>query len=195
MLCNLTVIMSYALTSPLTSIKLTIDSDGAFETGTVQDRLYYLSNKIYVPNGFKALLSLEAFTFRQPSKFRPEYYTGKIEVTSPNGTTFALPITQNDVVERYRYIELLAKDNFHYYFILINTLNTVLQKASVALPKLRLTNMSSDVDNLFTNDETDLYRYNGISQNDDVKNNSDMVSILFLLVRTAEQLHNGRCYL
>ena len=190
--------MAYALTSPLTSIKLTIDSDGAFETGTVQDRMYYLSNKIYVPNGFKALFSLESFTFRQPSKFRPEYYTGKLNVKTPDGVTLDLPITQFDVVERYRYIEMvLTQPNqyYIYYFILINTLNTVLKKTNRQLPYLRLTTMCPDRSNLFTNEETDLFRYNGVSQLDDRKDLDDINGILKPLADIAYTFHGSRCYL
>ena len=74
--------MAYALSSPLTSVKITIDSDsGELRNGEVYDRMYYLTNKIVVPEGYKALISIESMYFKQPSLFCKEYYDGSITIS------------------------------------------------------------------------------------------------------------------
>ena len=69
--------MSYALTSPLPSIRMTLSSTSG-EGEATNKKKYILSRRIEVPPNYKALVSLESLTFIKPCLFHPSYYDGTL---------------------------------------------------------------------------------------------------------------------
>lgn len=77
--------MSYALTSPLPSIRMTLSSASG-EGEATNKKKYILSRRIEVPPNYKALVSLESLTFIKPCLFHPSYYDGSLSCSELNVT-------------------------------------------------------------------------------------------------------------
>lgn len=92
--------MSYALTSPLPSIRMTLSSSSGDGEATNKKK-YILSRRIEVPPNYKALVSLESLTFLKPCLFHPSYYDGSLFCSQLNVTYRVTPAARTATNAQY----------------------------------------------------------------------------------------------